>query len=228
MSPLFILPGLLCNLSMFSATMEAFPGASGIDDFYGRETSLGAMADYALARAPRRFVLLGHSMGARIALEIMRRAPERVEALVLADTGIHPIQPKEREKRYALRDIGREQGFEALVDAWLPPMLTPAALADTALVADLRAMCVSAGQVRFEGQIEALLARPEVDVLLPSITCPTLSIVGELDRWSPVVQHEQIAALIPDARLSVIAGAGHMLPAEDPAAFIGAIRHWLG
>jgi pimeloyl-ACP methyl ester carboxylesterase len=146
MSPLFILPGLLCNLSMFSATMEAFPGATGIDDFYGRETSLSAMAEYALARAPERFVLLGHSMGARIALEIMRRAPERVEALVLADTGIHPIQPKEREKRYALRDIGREQGFAALVDAWLPPMLTPAALADTALVADLRAMCISLGR----------------------------------------------------------------------------------
>ncbi|WP_068080856.1 alpha/beta fold hydrolase [Novosphingobium rosa] len=227
MSPLFILPGLLCNLSMFSATMEAFPGASGIDDFYGRETSLSAMAEYALARAPERFVLLGHSMGARIALEIMRRAPERVEALVLADTGIHPIQPKEREKRYALRDIGREQGFAALVDTWLPPMLTPAALADTALVADLRAMCISAGQTRFEEQIEALLARPEVEGLLPSIACPTLSIVGELDRWSPVAQHEQIAALIPGAALSVIAGAGHMLPAEDPAAFIGAIRNWL-
>jgi pimeloyl-ACP methyl ester carboxylesterase len=42
-----------------------------------------------------------------------------------------------------------------------------------------------------------------------------------------VVQHEQIAALILGAALSVIAGAGHMLPAEDPAAFIAAIRHWL-
>jgi pimeloyl-ACP methyl ester carboxylesterase len=135
---------------MFSATIAAFPGADGVDDFYGRETTLAGMADHALKQAPDRFVLLGHSMGARIALEIMRRVPERVEALILADTGIHPAQPGEREKRYTLRDIGRDRGFAALVDTWLPPMLTPAALADTALVADLRAMCLSAGQARFE------------------------------------------------------------------------------
>lgn len=225
---MFILPGLLCNLSMFSATMGIFPGATGIDDFYGRETTLAGMADHALAQAPDRFVLLGHSMGARVALEIMRRVPERVEALVLADTGIHPARPGEREKRYALRDIGRDQGFPALVDTWLPPMLTPAALADTGLVDGLRAMCLSAGQARFEEQIEALLARPEVEDLLPAITVPTLSIVGELDRWSPPVQHERIAALIPGAALSIIAGAGHMLPAENPQAFNAAIARFLG
>lgn len=90
---MFILPGLLCNLSMFSATMAAFPGSGGVDDFYGRETTLAGMADHALKQAPDRFVLLGHSMGARIALEIMRRVPERVSALILADTGIHPARP---------------------------------------------------------------------------------------------------------------------------------------
>lgn len=225
---MFILPGLLCNLSMFGATMEAFPGASGVDDFYRRETSLGGMAEYALARAPERFTLLGHSMGARIALEVMRRAPDRVERLILADTGIHPVQPGEQDKRHALRDVGRAQGFAALVDGWLPPMLAPAAREDVALVADLRAMCLSAGQSGFERQIGALLTRPEVESLLPAIACPTLSIVGELDAWSPPAQHERIAALIPGATLSVVAGAGHMLPAEDPTGFNGAIARWLG
>jgi pimeloyl-ACP methyl ester carboxylesterase len=224
---LFILPGLLCNLSMFAATLQAFPQAGGVDDFYGRETTLGGMADHALARAPERFVLVGHSMGARIALEVMRRAPERVSALVLADTGIHPAQPGEREKRYALRDIGREQGFEALVDTWLPPMLAPAHRQNAALVDGLRAMCLLAGQARFEEQIEALLARPVVEDLLPAITCPTLSIVGEFDGWSPPAQHERIAGLIPGAWLEIVEGAGHMLPAEDAGAFNAALRHWL-
>ena len=225
---LFILPGLLCNLSMFSATLEAFPGASGVDDRYGRETSLGGMADHALASAPDRFVLLGHSMGARIALEIVRRAPDRVTGLVLADTGIHPAAPGEREKRHALRDVGREQGFAALVDTWLPPMLAPERQGDAALVASLRAMCLLAGQTRFEEQIEALLARPVVEDILPTITCPTLAIAGALDAWSPPAQHEHIAALIPGARLEIVAGAGHMLPAEDPAAFNGALARFLG
>jgi pimeloyl-ACP methyl ester carboxylesterase len=212
---MFILPGLLCNLSMFSATIAAFPGADGVDDFYGRETTLAGMADHALKQAPDRFVLLGHSMGARIALEIMRRVPERVEALILADTGIHPAQPGEREKRYTLRDIGRDRGFAALVDTWLPPMLTPAALRIRRWW-PICAPCACRRDRRgSKKQIEALLARPEVDDLLPAITVPTLSIVGELDRWSPPIQHEQIAAAIPGAALSIIAGAGHMLPAED-------------
>lgn len=227
-NPLFILPGLLCDLSMFQATLAAFPGTEGIDDLYGPATTLAGMAAHALARAPGRCVLVGHSMGARIALEIMRLAPERVAGLVLADTGIHPIAPGEREKRYALRDIGREQGFAALVDRWLPPMLPPAALANQALVGQLRAMCLAAGQQRFEEQVEALLARPAIEDLLPSITVPALSLVGELDAWSPPAQHERIARLIPGAALTIVPGAGHMLPCEAPAAFNAAIAGWLG
>jgi len=224
---LFILPGLLCNLAMFAPTLAAFPGSSGVDDFYGQATTLGSMAEHALAQMPRRSVLLGHSMGARIALEVMRRAPDRVSALVLADTGIHPTRPGEREKRYDLRDLGRRQGFAALVDTWLPPMVAPVGRQDGALMAALRAMCLSAGQARFEAQIEALLARPEVEDMLPAIACPTLSIVGELDAWSPPAQHERIAALIPGAALTIVAGAGHMLPAEAPAAFNAALSDFL-
>lgn len=225
---LFILPGLICNLSMFSATLAAFPGASGVDDFYGDCTDLGAMAEHALARAPERFALLGHSMGGRIALEVVRRAPQRVTALILADTGVHLPPPGEQDKRHALRDIGREQGFAALVDAWLPPMLSPAAREDATLVAALRAMCLRAGQARFEGQTQALLTRPEVEGLLPAITVPTLAITGEFDAWSPLAQHEHIAALIPGATALEVPGAGHMLPAEDAPAFNAAIARLLG
>jgi hypothetical protein len=93
---MFILPGLLCNLSMFSATMGIFPGATGIDDFYGRETTLAGMADHALAQAPDRFVLLGHSMGARLrwkSCAACRNGSKRW----CWPIRIHPAQPGERE-----------------------------------------------------------------------------------------------------------------------------------
>jgi len=225
--PLAILPGLLCDGTMFNSQVAALPAAVVVGGFYGSETRLEGMADYALARLPARFALLGHSMGARVALEIVRKAPERVSRLALADTGVHPARPGEREKRYALRDLGRERGILALVDEWLPPMLGQAARADATLVASLRRMCVSAGMERFEAQIEALLHRPPLDDLLGAITCPTLVVVGEEDAWSPVAQHEAIAASIPGAKLKVIPGAGHMLPAESPREFNAAIEEWL-
>ena len=185
------------------------------------------MADHALALLPERFALLGHSMGGRVALEVYRKAPARVACLVLLDTGVHPPKLSEADLRYGLRDLGRRDGFAALVDAWLPPMLGSAAKGDDALVARLRTMCLSAGQAVFEAQIEALLHRPDAANVLPGITCPTLVAVGEEDDWSTPDQHQAIAAAVPCAQLAVFPGAGHMLPAEAPDALNALLAGWL-
>lgn len=224
---LVILPGLLCNSVMFTEQLTAFPQSRCIDGYYGCCSRLDEMADYALARSPERFTLFGHSMGARVAFEILRKAPERVDRLVLADTGMHGVRPGEREKRYALRDLGRAQGMEALVDAWLPPMLSDANKDNSRLTSPLREMCVTAGIEAYERQIDALLHRPDVRSVLASVQCPTLVLVGSEDVWSPVEQHREIAGLIPAAQLEVIAGAGHMMPAESPEAMNAIVEAWL-
>jgi pimeloyl-ACP methyl ester carboxylesterase len=91
----------------------------------------------------------------------------------------------------------------------------------------MRDMCLAAGQAQFDAQIAALLGRPEVDTLLPQIACPTLVMTGELDRWAPPAQHEDIAARIADSLLVIIPGAGHMLPLEAPGEVNEAIAQWL-
>ncbi|WP_375392374.1 alpha/beta fold hydrolase [uncultured Sphingomonas sp.] len=224
-APLVCLPGLLCDARVFAAQCEAFPGTIAVDGF-GERRSLTVMAVHALAAAPPRLALLGHSMGARVALEMWRLAPERIDRLALVSTGIHPPRAGEAEKRHALRDLGLREGAAALVDAWLPPMVAPANRVP-ALVEPLRRMCIDAGTAVFAAQIEALLARPAVDDLLPAITCPVLVAVGSEDVWSPPDQHRAIAAAIPGARLTVVAGAGHMLPAEAPDELNAAIADWL-
>jgi pimeloyl-ACP methyl ester carboxylesterase len=223
---LLLLPGLMCDSRIFEGLLGAFPEAVPAAD-YGRAATLQDMAKAVLAGAPERFGLLGHSMGARVALEVFRLAPDRVERIALVSTGVHLPGPDEAPKRYALRDIGRRQGMAALVDAWLPPMIGPARAADAALYRRLRAMCVEAGLERFEAQIAALLARPEVESLLPRIRVPALVAVGSDDRWSPPDQHQAMAALIPGAQLEIIDGAGHMLPAERPEALNVAVAGWL-
>jgi pimeloyl-ACP methyl ester carboxylesterase len=221
--PLLVLPGLMCDSRTFTAQFAAFDQAIPAVD-YGLADSL---AEHVLANAPPRFALLGHSMGARIALEIVRRAPARVTRLALVSTGVHLPTPEEAPKRHALRDLGRTQGMVALVDSWLPPMVAPSRRDDASFLAPLREMCIQAGLPRFEAQITALLTRPEVENLLPLLTCPVLVAVGSEDRWSPPEQHAAIAALIPQAQLVVIEGAGHMLPVEAPGALNRAIADWL-
>ena len=91
----------------------------------------------------------------------------------------------------------------------------------------LRAMCLNAGPKVFEAQIDALLARQEVEQLLPAIACPTLVMCGNADSWSPPAQHERIAAAIPNSELVIVEGAGHMIQLEAPDAVNAAIARWL-
>ncbi|OYY90331.1 MAG: alpha/beta hydrolase [Sphingomonas sp. 28-66-16] len=223
---LMLLPGLLCDARIFSAQRRWFRDSVAVDGF-GTIGTIVAMARYALESAPERISLLGHSMGARVALEIYRIAPSRVERLALISTGVHRVRPGEAEKRQALVDLGRAEGAEALVDRWLPPMVAPARAGDADLVAPLHRMCVDSGVEAFAAQVGALLGRPEVETLLPEIDCPTLVATGSLDSWSPPDQLAAIAGAIRGARLNIIDGAGHMLPVEAPDSLNAAITQWL-
>jgi len=65
----------------------------------GRYSSIIQMAEGVLAETEEDLIAIGHSMGARVALEMARQAPMRVRALVLADTGMYPLKPGEAEQR---------------------------------------------------------------------------------------------------------------------------------
>ena len=223
---LILLPGLICDASIYAPQTAFFRDSKAIDG-YGTRDRLEDMAECVLEQAPERFDLLGHSMGGRVALEIVRAAPERVRRLALVSTGVHSLRPGEVRKRFDLRRIGREHGMGALTDVWLPPMVAPANLANANIMEPLRAMCLNAGPKVFEAQIDALLARPEVEDLLPQIACPTLVMCGSADGWSPPEQHERIAAAIPDSELVIVEGAGHMIQLEAPEAVNAAIARWL-
>jgi pimeloyl-ACP methyl ester carboxylesterase len=228
--PLLLLPGLMCDARVFAAQTSAFSNASALAGF-GATPSLPEMAENALAAAPERFLLLGHSMGARVALEVWRRAPTRVLGLALVSTGVNGLKPGEVEKRHALRDLGRSRGMEALVDTWLPPMIAPANRETNRenrdVYSGIHAMCVEQGLAAYTAQAEALINRPEVESLLPTINCPTLVCTGAEDGWSPPDQHRTMVAAIATATLSVVEGAGHFLPVERPEGLNAAMATWM-
>src|SRR5580698_9652787 len=120
----FLLPGLLCDETIWSDQRQALEAVADvvIPDFR-HVNSIAAMAQLVLDAAPQRFAVAGHSMGGRVALEVFRMAPDKVERLALLDTGIHPRAPAEQTKRGELIDLARTSGMEALAARWLPPML---------------------------------------------------------------------------------------------------------
>ncbi|MDB5642807.1 MAG: alpha/beta hydrolase, partial [Hyphomicrobiales bacterium] len=189
--------------------------------------SINAMARRVLETAPGDFVMAGFSMGGRVALEVMRIAPERVTGLAIFDTGVHPRSPGEEVKRQAVIDLAHTQGMEALAAKWLPPMLLPATVANEKLFAELTAMVLRATPEIHEKQILALLHRPDAEPVLRTIRCPTIVLCGRQDQWSPPEQHEPIAAAIPGAKLVIAENCGHFLPVEAPQVLNAALRELL-
>lgn len=222
-----MLPGLMCDARVWTAQVATFGHARDVlVADYGDADSIVEMARRALAAAPPHFALAGHSMGARVALEIWRLAPHRVSRLALLDTGFHLPDEREPAARHALLAFGRENGIAALAERWLMPMIAPDNR-DADATQSLREMVIDAGLDRFAAQVRALLGRPEIETLLASVTVPVLVGVGSEDRWSPPAQLRAMAAKIPGAQFVEFAGAGHMAPAERPDAVNHALRLWL-
>ena len=225
---LYLLPGLLCDRVTWEHQVAGLSGIAEIrvPSFYGFD-SITAMAASVLADAPARIAVAGHSMGARVALEMVRLAPERIDRLALLDTGTHAVRPGEPEKRQELVDLAEREGMRALAERWLPPMLHPDGARSAALMLVLTAMVCRATPEIFCRQVKALLDRPDAAAALPGIRCPVLVACGRQDAWSPLPQHEAIAAAVPHADLVVFEDSGHMAPMEAAAAVTGALADWM-
>ncbi|MGK2911744.1 MAG: alpha/beta fold hydrolase [Sphingobium sp.] len=225
----YLVPGLLCDAIVWEHQHAALSATYDVRiPALTRHSSITEMADDILAQAPARFSIAGHSMGARVALAVIAKAPDRVERLALLDTGIHPASADEPVRRQALLDVSAGSGMRVLADQWLPPMVRDGALdADPILRAKLYAMVDRMSPQIHRAQITALLGRPDARAQLHAITCPVLIGVGDQDRWSPPAQHEEIAAAIPHARYVVFSNSGHMAPMETPDAVTAALQQWL-
>jgi len=231
--PLVLVPGLMCDATVWSH-QAATLGAGRRVQIARHELSdsLGAMAERILRTAAPRFALAGHSMGGRVALEVMARAPQRVSRLALLDTGYEALAPGEageREKagRYRLLDMARRDGMQAMAEDWARGMVHPARLADQPLMEAIYSMICRAGVEQFGAQILALLTRPDRTDLLATLGLPTLVLCGREDGWSPLARHEQMARLIPGCRLVAVPECGHMSTMERPEAVTDALADWL-
>ena len=233
MEPLVLLPGLLCDEAVWQGQIDGLRDvAECVCMDWGRLDSIAAMAELVLRLAPERFSLAGHSMGGRIAFQVVRLAPQRVARLALFNTGADAKPPgaagqEEERKRRALLQIAKERGMRAMALAWLPPMMKPGRMADSALVESIVSMIARKTPEIYETQMLALLGRPDARPGLAKIGCPTLLLTGREDGWSPPARHEEMAAAIPNSRVVIVPDSGHMAPMEQPAAVAAAMREWL-
>lgn len=224
---LYLLPGLLCDETVWQAQRDALVHCAEIriPVFRGFST-FREMALHVLKDAPPRFSVAGHSMGGRVALELMHLFPERIERFALLSVGVHPVLPGESAKRMASVELAERDGMDALAEAWIPPMIHPLRIQDRNLVRALKAMVLRNSAEDYRGQIMAALNRADQSLYLAAIRHKVLLVVGEHDEWSPPSQHQNIKRRLHDCELQVIRNAGHMVTMEQPEAVSKLLVGW--
>lgn len=228
--PLVLLPGLLCTAALWEAQKVALcETANVVVAPLTGDDSMAGMAESVLASAPDRFALAGLSMGGYVALEIMRRAPGRVEKLALLDTSARADDPARTAEREELLLLAQQGAFDAVVRRLLPALIHPDRLAgDRALCDAVVGMAHKVGPRVYLRQMKAIMGRPDSRDGLSEIRCPTLLLCGAEDARTPPAVHEEMAAAIPDARLVVVPHCGHLSTMERPDAVNIALKDWLG
>ena len=159
----------------------------------------------------------GFSMGGYVAIELLARHRDRVQAVALVDSAA-AIETSEtlplREKT-----IGAlERNFARTVEGIIPFSLHPNSLANTAWVEGMRRMMHEVGAATAIRQTRAVMARSDHRAMLASLTQPVLVVCGREDKVTPPALSQELADLIPHAQLVWFDEAGHQTPIEQAPA----------
>ncbi|WP_341702885.1 alpha/beta fold hydrolase [Ferrovibrio sp.] len=227
--PLVLVPGLLLTDDFWREQVARLSGEAQciVPSGQYNQDSIADMARAVLAEAPEQFALCGLSMGGYICHEIMRQAPERVTRLALLDTSARPDTPEQTKTRRSFLQLAQTGRFKGITPQLLPFLLHPQNQQNRALVDRLMAMAEEIGRDGYLKQQTAIMGRPDSRPFLPGYRLPVLVLCGRVDALTPVEVHEEMAAMIPGAELTVIEDAGHLPPMETPDAVAAALRRWL-
>lgn len=227
-TPLLLMPGLLCDAALWRHQTQTLADIADmtVTDMT-RDDSLEGMARRALAAAPDRFALAGLSMGGYAAQAVMRLAPERVTRLALLDTTARADDAARKALRRTLAARAAMGDLDGVIDHHLPAFIAADRQGDAALTDVVRASAHAVGAAAYGRQQQAIMDRPDNRPNLGAIRCPTLVLCGRQDALTPVEAHEEMASLIPGAKLVVVENCGHLAPLERPEAVSAALRDWL-
>lgn len=226
-SNLVFLPGTLCNEASFETQHRHLADIADCLTLPLTEgNTIADMATSVLRQAPEQFALVGFSQGAVVALDIMRQAPKRVTKLCLMACNPRGSTAGQLDTWRSWQETTKTEGLERLA-ALFASNVHPDKQ-NSSITERIVAMALQTGVSTFLVQLEALASRIDSRPHLRNIHCPTLLMVGEADKLTPLRFHEETQQLIPQARLLVIPESGHYLPLEQPVAVSVLLRYWLG
>jgi pimeloyl-ACP methyl ester carboxylesterase len=219
--------GAFTGWRVVAPSMPGFDGGALLSeasaDTYAR-LLIGLMDELTIPRA----VVGGVSMGGHVTFGMLRHAPERVVAVVLADTRSEADAGPALEGRRRLLDVAMTKGPSAVADEMVPKLLGGTTVRTRPEVVErVRRLIEGQSTEAIAAAIRVLMTRPDSTPMLRRIQVPALVIVGAEDSLTPPAEMQKMAAGIPGATFVEIPRAGHLANLEAPAEFNAAVAAWL-
>lgn len=189
---------------------------------YSVEEIAEDMWTFTQALGLKKFALVGLSVGGMWGAHLALNHPEAVSALVLMDTYLGPELAETRTRYFSMLQIVEECGTipASMQDSIVPLFFSPVTEQKTPdIITRFKSDLTSHGKTRIPGIVgigRGIFSRTSKLDRLPEIMAPTLVLVGADDQSRPPCEAQQMAESIPDARLEVIADAGHISNLEQP------------
>lgn len=227
--PVVLAAGQLLTDAVFAPQIAALRAAGHeviLADHQSDETISG-MAKRLLDAAPERFALVGLAMGGFIAFEVMRQAPERVDRMALLATLAPNDGPAQTARRQGYIDLVESGRFADVIEERIPMLFAADRRDDAALLDIARQMAADTGAETFLRQQRAIMTRADSRPDLPGMDVPVMLLWGDADGIATPAHQQEMLDGLPDARLQVIAGGGHLATLEQPDAVNAALLGWL-
>ena len=226
--PVVFLPGMMCDARLFApqladlsrdmaVTVAPVTGGDRIEE----------IASGLLDVLPQRFALTGLSMGGIVAMDILRRAPDRVTRIALMDTNSLAETPQSAAGYEPFIIKLRAGRIAEAVEMMLGRDVLAPGPARAGVMSALVEMAEGLGVAAIIRQTRALQRRRDYQSVLRRCKVPALVLCGAHDTLTPLKRHEFMAEMIPNATLTVIPDAGHLPVLEQPEVTTAALRGWL-
>jgi pimeloyl-ACP methyl ester carboxylesterase len=224
--PLLVcIPGTLCTSEMFLPIIDKLEyDTLSID--YALHNSLQSMSNEVLDQvAGRPFIPVGFSMGGMVAFELIRRARQQVQGLILLGSNAHADLPGRKQGRETHLALAKKNGIKTLTqEVYLPVYFADTSGPKSELVVKM-AECL--GVDVFEAQLKVLAERPDSLDILASYAGPSLILGGENDLPCPPEHQKVMADTAMNSELHILPQCGHFAALEQAQNIAQLIKQWV-
>ena len=226
--PLVFIPGMMCDSRLFQPQINEFSKQYMVCVTpASASNSIENISFEILRYLPTKFVLIGLSMGGILAMEIIRKVPERVMKIVLMDTNYKSETSEIKSRRLPQIQLVNEGLLEDVMCQQIKNNYLRKDKQNQEIFDLCLSMANGLGKEIFINQSTALANRKDYKSTLKNIKIPSLIICGEYDRLCPIKVHMEMESLIENSTLEIIPDAAHLPTLEQPAYLNKILCEWL-